>query len=122
MQATAEEQRKNQEAESSKVRKQLWDWEEPVQNDEEMRTTILGDVTHPAPIIMQSPAPTPQSQLAPLLAGFGIAAASGLGGYFLAGKDAATQVQPPAPIQYNDETVSVGLGRIEDYLQGNASK
>lgn len=115
MQATAEEQRKNQEAESSKVRKQLWDWEEPVKSDEEMRQTILGDVTHPAPIIMQQP-PQPQSQLPSLLAGFGIAAASGLAGYYLSNKDNTAPVQPVAPVEFQDETISVGLGRIEDYL------
>ena len=90
--------------------------------DDEMETTILGDIHLNQP---QSPAaplnatPQQQSQLAPLLAGFAIAAASGLGGYYLASKDDTTPVQPSAPIEFNDETISVGLGKIEDYLKVN---
>jgi len=120
MQATAEEQRKNQEAESSKVRKQLWDWDESVKDDDEMRQTILGDTntTYPAPIIMQSP---PQQEKQSLLPAVAMAAVAGLGGYLLANHDDSPTPTPPpvAPVNYTDETISVGLGRIEDYLKSD---
>lgn len=115
MQATAEEQRKNQEAESNAVRRQLWGAEETVEDDE-MRTTVLGDITHPAPIIM----PQQQNQLAPMLAGFAIAALSGIAVYYLLKKESPDPA-PVDPVSFNDETVSVGLGRIEDYLTKDAS-
>lgn len=114
------ESEKNQQAENQHVRKSVWGYEgkktENESDDDEMGHTILGDVNHPAPIIMPQPQ---QSQLAPMLAGMGIAAASGLAGYYLSNKDDTPPVQPPPPIEFQDETISVGLGRIEEYLKVN---
>ena len=114
-----ESQQKNREAEESHVRKTVWQSNEgDAVEDDEMRQTVLGDINHPSPIIMQ-PQQT-QSQIASLLTGFAIAAASGLGGYYLANKGSTpTETTDPQPIEFDDETVSVGLGRIEDYLQNN---
>lgn len=112
MQATAEEQRKNQESESAWVRKNLWGSDGTVKDDDEMRQTILGDVNHPAPIIMQQPAsPSPWPLI--LASMIPTAAAAGLAGY-------ALNKQPVAPeqrqVEFDDESVSVGLGRIQDYI------
>lgn len=81
---------------------------------DEMRQTILGDITHPAPIIMPQP-PASQSPIPAIL----LATAAGVGGYFLAtqNKPDAGEVQKPIPVvQFDDETISVGLGRIGDYI------
>lgn len=117
MQATAEETQKNREAESSAVRKSLWGSDETVKDDD-MRQTILGDVTHPAPIIMQQPAsPSPWPLILASL--IPTAAAAGLAGY-------ALNKQPVAPeqsqVEFDDESVSVGLGKIEDYLKRGIEK
>ena len=78
-----------------------------------MGSTILGDITNPAPIVINQP----QSNLLPIalaaLAGLGIptAMAGGAAAMYLLNKPAATQ-----PQTYQDETVSIGLGRIDDYM------
>lgn len=116
LRAKAAENHRNSEAESAHVRKTVWgeDVNKSTESDE-MGHTILGDVTHPAPIVITQPA-QPQSNLLPIalaaLAGLGIptAMAGGAAAMYLLNKPAATQPQP-----YQDETVSIGLGRIDDY-------
>lgn len=116
MQATAEEQQRNQEAESRKVRKQLWDSEETVPSDEEMRQTILGDVTHPAPVIMPL---QPQNQWLPVIAAAAIAGAAG----YMLNKPTVAPEPPPAAVTqptFDDSTVTIGLGKIEDYMKAGS--
>jgi hypothetical protein len=113
MQATAEEQRKNQEAESAWVRKNLWGSDETGKDDDEMRQTVLGDVNHPAPIIMQQPAPAAASPWPLALA---LAAAGGIAGYMLNDKTPATAPEAAA-VEFDDQSVSIGLGRIQDYIK-----
>lgn len=111
-----EENMKNREAESAAVRRQLWGENSNSGGDpDEMRQTILGDITHPAPIIMpqQQQSPWPMTLLA--------AAVAGLGGYWLATKEQPQQQHEPTQVPavaYQDETISVGLGRLEDYTEG----
>ena len=118
LRAAQAEQQRNREAESAHVRKTVWGEQgngasEDAEDD--MGHTILGDVNHPAPIIM----PQQSSSLAPvaiLLAGLLAGGASGAAaGYFLSpsGKGDADENAPA----FEDESVSIGLGRIEDYLQ-----
>lgn len=117
----SEERRKNREAESAFARRQ-WGSDPAAgsesDTDDDMRQTILGDVNHPAPIMV----PQPKSSIGPaLLAGLlaaGIPTA-GLLGYLLARQSAA----PSAEIDeaaFDDESVSIGLGRIEDYLRDSS--
>ena len=83
--------------------------------DEDMGNTILGDVTYPAPVVVS------QSNGSGLLKAAAIAAigaaipGAGVAGYFLADM---LQDKPAAvvPGQQNDNDFSVGLGKIEDYL------
>lgn len=47
-----------------------------------------------------------------------LAAATGMSGYMLAGKSTQQPIAPqPAIPEFDDETLTVGLGRIEDYLK-----
>jgi len=108
-----DERRKNMEAESAEVRRQLWNQEPEQGEDDEVRTTVLGDITHPAPIIMPQ-APQQQSQLTPLAIGALMAALGGLGGYMYA--TSGDKSPAPTPAEFDDATVNIGLGKIEDYI------
>lgn len=120
LQANAREQQRNQEAESSWARRNVWGASGEAPSNEsseldEMGHTILGDITHPAPIIM----PQPQNSSLPTIAAIlATLAAGGLGGYVLSQKStpqpASPVVAPPAA-EFDDESLSIGLGRIEDY-------
>lgn len=113
MQATAKDIQKNMEAESAEVRRSLWGGDtNKASESEDMGTTILGDVTYPAPVVINQ---QPQkSSTLPLLIGL---LASGLVGGGAAGVATylLTRNNAPTQQQFNDETVQIGLGRIEDY-------
>jgi len=119
MQHHQSETEKNIQAENQHVRKKMWGYDEKSNPtaDNEMRDTILGDVTHPAPIIM--PQPQTQSPI-PALA---LAAVTGLAGYWLATRDTPTLIAPDRPKivspEFDDTSISIGLGRIEDYLDSS---
>ena len=113
------ENQKNQQAESAYVRRTVWgETEENMPESDDMATqTILGDVTNPTPIVVAGSADSTLKTVAVL----GMAGVMGLGG---AGAGAAAmywlskqqpQAAPTTPIEQND--FSVGLGKIEDYLQ-----
>lgn len=101
----------NRKAESAWTRKALWNSDESETEEMGNQQTILGDVTNPTPIVVTS---SQSSALGPLLAALLGAAipGAGLAGYLLS-QSPAPVVQPSNP----DETVEIGLGRIEDYLQ-----
>lgn len=112
------EQQKNREAESAWTRKNLWGAEEAANESEEMRQTILGDVNHPAPIVV---APSNSGGLAqtllPVLLGASLMGVPAAG---IAGAALMSSFNQPAvtqPAEQTDETVSIGLGKIEDYLK-----
>lgn len=84
---------------------------------EEMGNTILGDVTHPTPIVV---AGSGDSGLLKTLVGLAIGAmipTAGVGGFL------ASQwlTQKPAPTvqqsEQNGETLELGLGKLSDFLQ-----
>lgn len=119
----------NQEAENKWARKQVWGETEtqadsPKEN-QDMRGHILGDVTYPAPIVVNQPAPQPQQKqsLAPALALAALTAmvpatgAAGVIGYLLARQPAQppAQVQEAKPQEY--ESFNLGLGRLEDFIK-----
>lgn len=110
IQANQREQQANQEAESQWVRKNLWGSDAKAGEDD-MGTTILGDITHPAPIIMP-----PQSNIGTIIGLIATMAAAGMGGYMYANSN--TPEAPPAeqqPATFDDSTIQLGLGRLEDY-------
>lgn len=74
-----------------------------------MGTTILGDITNPAPVIIQPP----QSNIGTILGLVATIAAAGMGGYMYATSGGDDQPQQPANLSY--EGYNVGLGKAEDY-------
>jgi hypothetical protein len=121
MQAIAKDNLKNMEAESAEVRRSLWGGGK--NNEEEtddMATTILGDVTHPTPIVINQP-PQQSNPFLPI-------AAAGLLGLLGAGTGAAAtayllsqKAQPVAP-EFDDETLTIGLGRIENFTKASETQ
>lgn len=114
-----EEQKKNQSAESAFVRRQLWGESAESQQAEDMANqTILGDVTHPTPIVIAGQ--QSGSGIGKVLAGLAIGAlipAAGAGGY-LASQLLTPKTQPPAAQQpVETETVDLGLLRLEDLTE-----
>lgn len=91
-------------------------------SEKEMGEIHVGDkITYqtPTPVASesrQSSSHTQQNPLASMLIGAAITAAmGGAAGYYLAPKNNVTQPTSP-PVEFQDETISVGLGKIEDYL------
>lgn len=114
MQAMAAENRRNSEAESAYVRKNVWD-DQDKQSDADMGNTILGDVQYPAPIVVsqpqqQSSLPMVALMLASLLP---TGAAAAMAGYMWANRKQPEPVVAPAQL-YEDESVSIRLGRLDD--------
>ena len=126
------ETEKNQRAENSAVRRKLWgsqNNETGGSEDDMAGSTILGDVTHPAPVIIAGGQQS--SGLAKTLAGLAIGAlipTAGVGGFLasqLVDRVPALQQlqQPPSSTTViqntpeQPERVDVGLGKIEDYLK-----
>jgi hypothetical protein len=115
MEAIAKDNLRNMQAESAEVRRSLWGGDEnKTDESEDMGTTILGDVTYPAPVVISQPQQQNNSAI-PLMLGM---LASGLIGGGAAGVATYLMTKQPAPAQqtFEDETVQIGLGRIEDYL------
>lgn len=123
LQAHMERQNKNQEAEDAFVRKTAWGQQSPpAAEPPDMGNTFLGDVTqtHPTPIVIAGA--QQGSGLGKLLAGVALGTlipAAGVGGFFAS---QLLQPKPPAaqpagqPTTMTDETVDIGLGRLEDLL------
>ena len=122
-----QEQQRNQEAESAWVRKTQWD-DSGDEGEQMGDQNILGDVTNPAPIVIQGGGNGGTSLLT-----LALGAALGGGGIWLgqqlskpvipATQPAAVQQQiQPVANQDTTTTTMIGLGRIEDYLESGASK
>ena len=113
------ETEKNVQAENQRVRKELWGYTEPEAGEDMANQTILGDVTHPTPIVM---AGQQQSSVLPALAALAIGMlipGAGVAGY-VASKLLAPSLSPvDAPIgkPTTDESLDVGLGRFSDLIQ-----
>jgi hypothetical protein len=120
MAETAAENRRNSEAESAHVRRTLWGEQvaDKSETDDMGNTTILGNVTHNvAPPMTQQPKQS--SSLLPIVA----AAAIGLAGGGIGAAAAAYALTDKDPAQeWTDETLRIGLGKIEDYTNGDESK
>jgi len=104
-------------AENQRIRKDLWGYQEPQEGEDVNSQTILGDVTHPTPIIING---QQSSGIGKVLAGAALGAtllgipAAGAGAYF------ASQLLKPTPKQTiapEDQTLDLGLLRFEDLEQ-----
>lgn len=120
LEATAQEQAKNQEAESKWARDKVWGSDNAQQPENEaMGDTILGDVTHPTPIVINgnNGGGSLGKTLATLAAGT-LLGGTGVGGGIALAYQLLKDDPEPAPVvePNDDETVSIGLGKIEDYL------
>jgi hypothetical protein len=107
------EQRKNQAAEGAFVRRQVWG-EKPGQSiEDDMGTTILGDVTNPTPIVINSQPQQSGSALKTLaiLAAGALIPGAGIAGYFASQLLKPTTTETTAP---EDQTLDLGLLRFED--------
>ena len=110
------EQRKNQAAEGAFVRRQVWG-EKPGQSvEDDMGTTILGDVTNPTPIVINSQPQQSGSALKTLaiLAAGALIPGAGIAGYFASQLLKPTTTETTAP---EDQTLDLGLLRFEDLEQ-----
>jgi hypothetical protein len=117
MQKHQQETERNMEAENRHVRKSLWGYDEPPKEEDMHTQTILGDVTHPTPIVISQPQQQ-SSGLGKVLAGAAIAAgllgipAAGVAGYLLS----KSMDKPGANQPTEDNTVDIGLRRIGDLI------
>lgn len=110
---------KNMAAENSHVRRSVWGSAESTEDTDDMGSggnIVLGDVQHPAPIVIAGNSGGGSD----LIKGLAIAAlgaaipGAGLAGYLIS--NALDKVTPVVqPIDQPD--FSVGLGKIEDYLE-----
>ncbi|MEO2019209.1 MAG: hypothetical protein ABGZ53_33150 [Fuerstiella sp.] len=118
MEHHAEMSRRNQEAENRCVRQQLWGNDGGAGEDDDMGNTILGDVTNPTPIVVNG---QQSNNLLPtvlaVVAGALIPGA-GVAGYLLNAALVKPDIALPAQ-QFTDSSVSLGLGKIEDYLRAD---
>ena len=111
---------KNLNAEEAAVRQKLWGEspgkKEETTGDDMGDQIVLGDLTHPTPIIVNQPA---SNGLGKMLAGAALAAGmigipgAGIAGYLL------SQMQKDNPVDappFTDESLDVGLGRFSDLI------
>lgn len=118
------ETEKNIQAENQRVRKELWGYTEPAATGDDMaNTTILGDVTHPTPIVV---AGQQQSSILPTLAALAIGTmipGAGIAGYMasqMLTRKPANVVPVASPT--TDESLDVGLGRFEDLIKNTSAE
>ena len=106
----------NEEAENRWFRKTISGDDGAVESD--MGTTILGDITPQPPVIIQQP-PQQSSNLGTIAAIVAAMATGGILGSQYLGKQALELVQPQQPQEqqaaYEDSTIRIGLGRLENY-------
>lgn len=110
---------RNRAAEDAAVRRAAWGdaGGDTVSEDDDMGHTILGDINYPAPVAYP---PQKQSSVLPMLAMAALGAtipAAGIGGFLL--HQYLKPDQPAAVAPGDDESVNLGLGRVEDYLSAN---
>lgn len=107
--------RKNREAEESHARKVAWGWkggdQGQAEEDEDMGHTILGDVTNPTPLVVQ-PKQASQWPLALGMAAATLFPTAGALYAYMMSRQPTTEVNKPS---FDDASVKIGLGRIEDY-------
>lgn len=114
----------NEEAENRWWRKTVTGEAQPSSNvdDEAMGNIMLGDVNHPAPVVIAQPPQSNSIQTA--LLATALSALAGVGGYMFANnkKPEPTPVIEQPSVSFDDASVTIGLGKIEDYLKKDADQ
>ena len=111
------ETHKNMQAENQRIRKGLWGYDEPATSEDMHTQTILGDVTHPTPIVIAGQ--QSGSGLGKVLAGLAIGSlipAAGVGGYMI-NQLLTPKAQSPVVEPVENETLDLGLLRLEDLAE-----
>jgi len=114
LQSHQAETEKNVQAENQRIRKDLWGYQEPKEGEDVNSQTILGDVTHPTPIIINGQQSSGALKTLAILAAGALIPGAGIAGYF------ASQLLKPTPKQTiapEDQTLDLGLLRFEDLEQ-----
>jgi len=116
LQAHQAESQKNIQAENQRIRKDLWGYQEPQEGEDVNSQTILGDVTHPTPIIINGQQPSQSGgvlKTLAILAAGALIPGAGIGGYL------ASQWlnQKPVATETEDKSLDLGLLKFEDLQQ-----
>ena len=111
LQAHQAESQKNMQAENQRIRKDLWGYQEPKEGEDVNSQTILGDVTHPTPIIINGQQSSGALKTLAILAAGALIPGAGIAGYFASQLLKPTTTETTAP---EDQTLDLGLLRFED--------
>lgn len=111
LQAHQAETQKNMQAENQRIRKDLWGYQEPKEGEDVNSQTILGDVTHPTPIIINGQQSSGALKTLAILAAGALIPGAGIAGYFASQLLKPTTTETTAP---EDQTLDLGLLRFED--------
>ncbi len=114
LQAHQAESQKNMQAENQRIRKDLWGYQEPQEGEDVNSQTILGDVTHPTPIIINGQQSSGALKTLAILAAGALIPGAGIAGYFASQLLKPTTTETTAP---EDQTLDLGLLRFEDLEQ-----
>ena len=111
LQSHQAETEKNVQAENQRIRKDLWGYQEPKEGEDVNSQTILGDVTHPTPIIINGQQSSGALKTLAILAAGALIPGAGIAGYFASQLLKPTTTETTAP---EDQTLDLGLLRFED--------
>jgi len=114
LQSHQAETEKNVQAENQRIRKDLWGYQEPKEGEDVNSQTILGDVTHPTPIIINGQQSSGALKTLAILAAGALIPGAGIAGYFASQLLKPTTTETTAP---EDQTLDLGLLRFEDLEQ-----
>lgn len=98
-------------AENQRIRKDLWGYQEPKEGEDVNSQTILGDVTHPTPIIINGQQSSGALKTLAILAAGALIPGAGIAGYLASQLLKPTTTETTAP---EDQTLDLGLLRFED--------
>ena len=111
LQAHQAESQKNVQAENQRIRKDLWGYQEPKEGEDVNSQTILGDVTHPTPIIINGQQSSGALKTLAIIAAGALIPGAGIAGYLASQLLKPTTTETTAP---EDQTLDLGLLRFED--------
>ena len=114
LQAHQAESQKNMQAENQRIRKDLWGYQEPKEGEDVNSQTILGDVTHPTPIIINGQQSSGALKTLAIIAAGALIPGAGIAGYLASQLLKPTTTETTAP---EDQTLDLGLLRFEDLEQ-----